>query len=87
MGDVAPEPKVDGMARFFVPRNNIEDQHGVITGAELDHVRKVLRLRPGDQVTLFDDAGWEHEAVVESYGAGRGTFEILKSYGRTANLR
>ncbi|HET8564332.1 MAG TPA: RsmE family RNA methyltransferase, partial [Candidatus Binatia bacterium] len=80
MGDVAPEPKVDGMARFFVPRNNIEDHHGVITGAELDHARKVLRLRPGDHVTLFDDAGWEHEAVVKSYGAGRGTFEILKSY-------
>jgi 16S rRNA (uracil1498-N3)-methyltransferase len=68
------------MARFFVSKKDIADKHGVITGVELDHARKVLRLRPGDHVTLFDDTGWEHEAVVQSYSADRGNFEILRSY-------
>ena len=68
------------MARFFLPKENIRDRHGIITGAELDHLRKVLRLGPGDRVTLFDDGGWEHEAVIRSLGAAQGEIEIARSY-------
>ena len=68
------------MARFFLPKENIKNQQGVITGAELDHLRRVLRLRPGDRITLFDDAGWEHEAVIRSLGAHLGEVAIERSY-------
>ena len=68
------------MARFFLPKENIRDRRGIITGAELDHLRKVLRLGPGDRVTLFDDGGWEHEAVIRSLGAAQGEIEIARSY-------
>jgi len=65
--------------RFFVPRINIQERRGIVTGPELEHMRKVLRLRAGDRVTLFDDEGWEHEGVVRSYAHGMGEIEILKS--------
>jgi 16S rRNA (uracil1498-N3)-methyltransferase len=68
------------MARFFLPKENIRDRRGIITGAELDHLRKVLRLGPGDRITLFDDGGWEHEAVIRSLGAAQGEIEIARSY-------
>jgi 16S rRNA (uracil1498-N3)-methyltransferase len=68
------------MARFFVPKKNLRDTHGLIDGQELVHLRKVLRLVPGDRVTIFDDRGWEHEAVIRSLNAEQGTVEIVRSY-------
>jgi len=67
------------MARFFLPRERIQDQRGTVIGEELSHLRKVLRLAPGDHVTVFDDTGWEHEAVVRSFSADRGDIDILRS--------
>ncbi len=52
----------------------------MVTGPELDHMRKVLRLAPGDAVTLLDDSGWEHEGVIRSYAARSGEIAILKSF-------
>jgi 16S rRNA (uracil1498-N3)-methyltransferase len=68
------------MARFFLPKERIQDQRGTIVGAELAHLRKVLRLGPGDRLTVFDDTGWEHEAVIRSFSADRGDVDILRSY-------
>ena len=51
-----------------------------IDGQELVHLRKVLRLAPGDRITVFDDAGWEHEAVIRALAAAQGEIEILRSY-------
>jgi 16S rRNA (uracil1498-N3)-methyltransferase len=67
------------MARFFLPRKQIHDSHGIVEGQELEHLRKVLRLKPGDHITVFDDSGWEHEAVIRSLGGAQGRIEILKS--------
>lgn len=67
------------MARFFLPRERIHDQRGTIMGEELAHLRKVLRLAPGDHVTVFDDTGWEHEAVIRSFSTDRGDIDILQS--------
>ena len=68
------------MARFFLPRQQISDQRGFITGQELEHLRKVLRLQSGDRITVFDDAGWEHEAVIRALSATQGEIEIIRSY-------
>lgn len=68
------------MPRFFVPKANIHDERGTVTGEELEHLRKVLRLRPGDRVTLFDDKGWEHEGIIRSYTARVGEIGIVRSY-------
>jgi 16S rRNA (uracil1498-N3)-methyltransferase len=68
------------MARFFVPKKNLHDSYGLIDGQELVHLRKVLRLVPGDRVTIFDDSGWEHEAVIRSLNSEQGKIEIVRSY-------
>jgi len=67
------------MARFFVRRENIQGTSATLAGQELDHLRRVLRLTVGDVVTLFDDAGWEHEAVICRLHAGQGELEIRRS--------
>jgi len=68
------------MARFFIRREKIQGASAALTGRELDHLRRVLRLAVGDAVTLFDDAGWEHEAVIRDLHADRGDLEIRRSY-------
>ncbi len=67
------------MPRFFLPRKSIHDTKGVVTGPELEHLRRVLRLRPGDRVTLFDDEGWEHDGFIRSFTHGSAEIEIAKS--------
>ena len=76
------------MARFFVRKENIQATRATIAGQELEHLRRVLRLTVGDPVTLFDDTGWEHEAVIRSLHADRGELEIRRSYeaGRESPL-
>ena len=68
------------MARFFVSTRQIEDHRATITGVELNHLRRVLRLRPQDRVVVFDDAGCEHEAIIRSLSEDRGEIEITRSY-------
>ncbi len=54
------------MPRFFVPASDIVDGTASVRGSEFRHLQRVLRLREGDHVTLFDDAGTEHAGVVVS---------------------
>ncbi len=68
------------MARFFLPKKNIANRRATVEGPELDHLRKVLRLGPGDPIIVFDDAGWEHEAVIRSLSAQAAEIEITRSF-------
>jgi 16S rRNA (uracil1498-N3)-methyltransferase len=68
------------MARFFLPKQNIRADRGIIDGQELEHLRRVLRLNPGDLITVFDESGAEHEAVIRALNAEQGEVEILRSY-------
>ena len=77
------------MARFFVPKKNLRETRGLIDGQEFRHLKKVLRLGPGDLITVFDDSGWEHDAVIRKLSAEQGEIEILRSYeaGRESPLQ
>jgi 16S rRNA (uracil1498-N3)-methyltransferase len=68
------------MARFFLSKEKIHGGRGVIDGQELAHLRRVLRLRAGDSVTVFDDSGWEHDALIDSLTPAQGELKILRSY-------
>lgn len=68
------------MARFFISENNIQGTSATLGGQELEHMRRVLRLSVGDVVTLFDDTGREHEAVIRSLHSDRSELEIRRSY-------
>lgn len=54
------------MPRFFVTARDVEADRATLRGTEFRHLQRVLRLREGDHVTLFDDAGKEHAGVILS---------------------
>lgn len=68
------------MARFFVLKENIREGRAAVAGAELEHMRRVLRLAPGDGVVLFDDDGFEHEGKIRGYTGAAAEIAIEKSY-------
>jgi 16S rRNA (uracil1498-N3)-methyltransferase len=68
------------ISRFFVAKENIQGKKGTIAGSELEHMRKVLRLRPGQCVLLFDNEGFEYEAVIQSYADQIADVKIVRCY-------
>jgi 16S rRNA (uracil1498-N3)-methyltransferase len=68
------------MVRFFVPKAAIRGNQGFVAGQEFQHLRRVLRLAPGDRITVFDDSGSEHDAVIRSFSSESAAIEIIRSY-------
>jgi len=54
------------MPRFFVPADDVAEGKAKLAGSEFRHLMRVLRLREGDALTLFDDRGREHDGVILS---------------------
>ena len=52
------------MARFYVPQPRIENRMLKIEGDEVKHIRKVLRLKTGDEIVVFDGLGKEFEGTI-----------------------
>ncbi len=53
------------MHRFFLPPSESSDDLLTLREGDAHHARHVLRLRPGDEVTVLDGAGAEYRCVVE----------------------
>ncbi len=56
------------MAWFFTDRN-VTDKY-IITGEDAQHIRKSLRMREGEELTLISPEGIEHSCVIESLSEG-----------------
>ena len=52
------------MRRFFC--DNIADSTAIISGDDAHHITRVLRMKPGDALSLCDGAGIEYDAVITS---------------------
>jgi 16S rRNA (uracil1498-N3)-methyltransferase len=56
------------MARFYVPQPWIENGMLKVEGDEVKHIRKVLRLKTGDGIVVFDGLGKELEGTIVEEG-------------------
>lgn len=54
------------MSRFFIDKDSISDEHIIITGEDVQHIRKVLRMRPGEKLIACDMNGTDFECEIES---------------------
>lgn len=53
------------MRRFFIKREDITENRGIIDGDEARHMVQVLRLKAGARVILLDGQGREYDAIIE----------------------
>jgi 16S rRNA (uracil1498-N3)-methyltransferase len=52
------------MPRFYVPQPKTKNGILRVEGDEVRHIRKVLRLRAGDEVVVFDGSAKEYEGTI-----------------------
>ena len=55
-----------GERRFLVDSADLTGERAFIRGGELHHLLRVLRLKPGDAVSVFDGAGRGYKGQVET---------------------
>lgn len=67
------------MARFPISNKNISNIEAIITGSDYKHIVKVLRLKPGDKVLLFDETSFEHVGKIVEINKTDIRVEILTS--------
>ena len=48
------------MPRFFVTRSQVQGDEIVIQGNDVNHIKNVLRMRPGDELSLSDGEGMDY---------------------------
>ncbi|MFA5147940.1 MAG: RsmE family RNA methyltransferase [Candidatus Omnitrophota bacterium] len=53
------------MSRFFVPKGSVSGGIITVTGDELHHAKDVMRLREGDEITVFDETGKEYIGTID----------------------
>ena len=68
------------MSRFFIEKDRIKDNTGIIVGEEVKHITRVLRLGVGDKVVLFDEAGWEYHAKIKEESSRELRVDIFKKF-------
>lgn len=57
-----------GRHHFFVEPSDVHNGFVELTGAEAHHASRVLRLRPGEAISVADDSGRVLDAVVTDVG-------------------
>lgn len=68
------------MRRFFIEQTKITSTKIFITGSDAAHIKKVLRMKSGDRIGLFDGKGFEYEARIENLLAGSIEVSITKRF-------
>ena len=53
------------MRRFFVPPEGFSGETVTLRGPDVNHIRTVLRLKPGDRIGVVDGAGFLFEAELQ----------------------
>lgn len=64
--------------RLFVSRDLINGKHLVVAGDRARYLGRVLRLRVGDEITVFDGSGPEWTATIEAMSKSEVTLQIVE---------
>ena len=58
------------MRRFFTEPQNISE-HSAVIYEDAAHIKRVLRMNPGDEILIFDGSGYEYTARLTEIAADR----------------
>jgi len=64
------------MSRFFVTDMDESSEVVSIKGDDFNHIKNVLRYRPGDSITLCDGKGFDYQAYIEGFEKDRVIIKI-----------
>ncbi|MBC5659684.1 16S rRNA (uracil(1498)-N(3))-methyltransferase [Anaerosacchariphilus sp. NSJ-68] len=74
------------MHRFFAEPGNIGEKEIIITGADVNHIRNVLRMRADEEVLIADGRGAEYRCKLTDIGENEVRVQILWKLDGNAEL-
>lgn len=66
------------MHHFFVTPSQVEEPYIYVEGQDVNHMKNVLRMKPGEQAGISDGNNLKYVCEVVSYEEGRATLRILE---------
>lgn len=72
------------MQRYFIKNNAIKDSYIILSEEDLFHIRKVMRMQVGDQVTCVDELG--HTYLCEIYDLQATSLKIIETLDENHEL-
>lgn len=74
------------MYRFFINEEQIYDGYAVIQGADVNHIRRVLRMKAGEKVFLSCGGDLEYECSLEEFSEEEIRAKIIDVHGMETEL-
>ena len=66
------------MQHFFVSPEQVREEKIYVEGSDVNHMKNVLRMKTGEELTIGDGDGWLYVCVVESYEEDMAVLRILE---------
>ena len=74
------------MQQFFVEPFQIREGTVYLEGADVNHMKNVLRMRPGEKVRVSDGQGKSYLCCVTGYEEGKAVLELLNKFEENTEL-
>lgn len=74
------------MHRFFIEHSQIQEKRLYVEGADVNHIKNVLRMKHGDQVMISDGEGMQYLCTLEAFESGLVWFEIVDAWKENREL-
>ncbi|MBR4724673.1 MAG: 16S rRNA (uracil(1498)-N(3))-methyltransferase [Lachnospiraceae bacterium] len=72
------------MYHFYTERSNILEDHIVLDGPDVNHIRNVLRMKDGEELIICDGEGMDHYCRIRCNEGRKLIADIVKSCGSAA---
>lgn len=66
------------MQHFFVSPKQVKEEKIYVEGTDVNHMKNVLRMKTGEELTVNDGEGYQYLCSVETYEADMAVLKILK---------
>jgi 16S rRNA (uracil1498-N3)-methyltransferase len=74
------------MPHYFVDPAKVSNGRFSLNGDEAHHLLRVLRLKPGDEIDLFDGTGRQFHAMIDKAGSGSIEGAVLSQQTASSSL-
>ena len=75
------------MQHFFVSPEQVREEKIYVEGSDVNHMKNVLRMKTGEELTIGDGDGWLYVCVVESYEEDMAVLKILEKKKDESDFR
>lgn len=71
---------------FYCESGNVTEKQIIITGSDVNHIKNVLRMKPGEELMVCDGTGTEYTCVISEFPAGEVLLSVQKAEKASTEL-